>query len=99
MTLILQQLRRCDGSCCRQSPRFPNADGTDCGMRSTTLGKESKGCRLMTGEITLKDDGTKSFAFPERDALQVYVDTCVNWPQNTRPGKDLGDCCWEWVEQ
>ena len=30
MALVLQQVRRCDGQCCRESPRFPNADGTDC---------------------------------------------------------------------
>lgn len=101
MALILVKVRRCDGSCCRESPRFPNRNGDDCIYHITSDGKESSGCQLMTGEKTLARDGTKSIPFPDRDEYAVYIDTCVDWPQKNsfRELGDTGDCCWQWVEE
>lgn len=55
----------------------------------------------MTGEKTLKDDGTKSIVSPTRDAYQVYIDTCVDWPHKNSIKEigNTGDCCWQWVEE
>lgn len=101
MALVLKKLRACDGSCCRQSPRFPNAEGTDCIYHKVDKGKEASGCQLMTGAKTISDDGTKSLIAPTKDAYQFYIDTCVDWPQknSTRRISDTGDCCWQWVEE
>lgn len=99
--LVLTKVRRCDGSCCKQSPRFPNRAGDDCIYHNVDDGKEATGCQLMTGEETISDDGMKSSAFPSRDAYQVYFDTCVDWPQQNsiRELGNTGDCCWQWVEE
>lgn len=101
MALVLKKVRRCDGSCCKESPRFPNRAGDDCIYHLKTGGKEASGCQLMTGTKTILDGGTKSFAFPDRDAYRVYIDTCVDWPQkNSTPRLgNTGDCCWQWVEE
>ncbi len=101
MALVLKQLRRCNGSCCKQSPRFPNRAGDDCIYHTGGDGKETSGCELMAGTKTILDDGTKSIVSPTRDAYQVYIDTCIDWPQkNSTPRKDdTGNCCWQWVDE
>ncbi len=101
MALVLKQVRRCDGSCCRQSPRFPNARGDDCIYHINPDGKDSSGCQLMTGEKSLARDGTRSIPFPTRDEYQVYVETCVEWPQKNSIKElgNTGNCCYQYVEE
>ncbi len=94
------QTRRCDGSCCNESPRFPNEDRTDCIYHVKLSGKESSGCKLMLDPKIVPVDGIKSYAFPELDANVVFQETCVDWPHNIKsPRRDeVGDCCWQWVD-
>ena len=102
MALVLKKVRRCDGSCCKQAPRWPNERGDDCIYHINPDGKESSGCQLMTGIKSLIEDGvTTSVAYPDRTALVVFKDTCVDWPQKNslREIGDTGDCCWQWVEE
>ena len=99
MGLVLRQVRACDGSCCRGSPRFPNERGDDCLYHITPVGKERGGCMLMNDPRLVPEAGVKSFPFPERDAKDVFLETCVEWPHNKRPAiGDTGDCCWQWME-
>ena len=103
MPLVLQQVRKCDGACCKESPRFPNAKGTDCIYHKFPLGKETEGCQLMSGvkTLTLTQEKEMSFAFPDREAKQVFIDTCVDWPQKNCDSKlgETAGCCWQWVNQ
>ncbi len=96
--LKLVQVRRCDGECCRESPRFPNADHTDCIYHDTAGGKENLGCMLMRGDATI--GRVDSVRLANKTAQQVYQDTCIDWPQkNSVPDRgDTGGCCWQWVE-
>lgn len=96
MRLVI--VRECDGACCRESPRFPNADHSDCIYHDTSGGKLNAGCMLMRGAAPIPSEGS----VPLRDltAGQVYQQTCVEWPQkNSVPeAGDTGSCCWQWVE-
>lgn len=106
MALVLKQVRRCDGACCRESPRFPNIDGTDCRYRITgTDGKETSGCGLMVDSKLIPKPNVKCelIGWEDRSAEEVFTETCVNWPQNIpvtfhRPDK-TGGCCWQFVEE
>ena len=99
MSLVLQQVRRCDGACCKESPRFPNERGNDCIFHTSGKGKESSGCMLMTGERTIGN--RKAVDFERRNAKRVYEEKCVAWPQKNSVGEvgDTGGCCFQWVEQ
>lgn len=97
MALKLQQIRTCDGQCCKDSPRFPNADKSDCVYRHTTKGKQNKGCMIMTGEVSVPDG--ESLMFIGESAASVFDRTCKKWPHETCTpilGK-TGNCCWQWV--
>ena len=86
----LVRTRPCNGQCCRDSPRFPNASGSDC------LFHLNGGCDLMRGEPVPNE---ASVIFPDRSAASVFKETCMDWPHNTkepRLGK-TGGCCWQWV--
>ena len=100
MGLVLRQVRACDGSCCRESPRFPNARGDDCIYHLAPAGKERGGCKLMIDPSLVPLAGVKSSPYPERDAKDVYRETCVEWPQKNSLKEigDTGDCCWQWVK-
>ncbi len=100
MALVLEQVRRCDGACCKESPRFPNEAGDDCRFHSPGAGPDTRGCVLMTGGAEIPDEPSK--IFPMRSARRVFQETCVGWPQNTpvderRLGK-TGGCCWQWSD-
>lgn len=99
MSLILRQIRTCDGACCRESPRFPNVDHSDCVYHDTANGKENAGCMLMRGDTEVPSDGGVSFE--GKTTEQVYQETCVEWPQKNSVQKvgDTGGCCWQWVEE
>lgn len=89
MNLI--QVRNCDGKCCEEGPRWPTDDGASC--RFLVGGK----CWLMAGIMPIPDE--PSPAWPDRDPVVVFDETCKNFPQNTyaKLGK-TGGCCWQWVE-
>lgn len=89
----LVQVRPCDGKCCEESPRWPNADNTDCIYRKVD-GKETFGCMLMTGEASMLED--ESPTNPDQSAEKTFQETCVDWPQNSSRG--TGGCCWQWVD-
>ncbi len=38
-----------------------------------------------------------SIIFPDRTAADVFDKTCVGFPHNTKPGRDLDNCCWRWI--
>lgn len=93
MASQLVQVRSCDGQCCRESPRFPTEDGSDC------IYHVDNGCDVMRGVATIPN--TQSLIFPEKTAQQVYEDTCLNWPQNTPLSAGYtgtGGCCWQWID-
>jgi hypothetical protein len=84
----LVQVRECDGKCCEEKPRWPNADGTHCRFWD-------KGCKLMRGEA---DVPAESPTWPGRSGEEVFQETCVGWPHNVREGRDTGGCCWQWID-
>ena len=90
----LVQVRECDGKCCEEKPRWPNADHSHCIYWSLTQA-EIDGCALMRGEAEVPDE---SPIWPERSGTEVYQETCVEWPHNTREGRDTGGCCWQWID-
>ena len=99
--------RACDGSCCVAAPRFPLGDGvtvahqgSDCQFHLTSVnGKENHGCQIMENTVLLPNPGTPSALKGEsRDALTMFLETCLDWPQNTAITKDLGSCCWVWED-
>jgi len=95
MTLILKQVRICDGKCCEESPRFPNRDHLDCLYHIKSRGKENTGCTLMSNPDNIPDSICPATGTPARDALK---ETCINWPQNSPIGRSTGGCCWQWVD-
>ena len=46
----MKQVRACDGVCCKQNPRWPNEDGTDCIFHDR---KDAQGCMIMRGEAEI----------------------------------------------
>jgi hypothetical protein len=97
VALVLQQVRTCDGGCCKSSPRFPNAEGDDCIYR--TEPSEEKGCSLMADKTPIY--GKTSPSMPNDTAVQCFNKTCRDWPHNQVPmlGITGDDCCWQWVEE
>ncbi len=93
----LVQTRKCDGACCKESPRFPNEDKTDCIYRDTDPASMAEGCRIMRGEPTKLP--LICPALERLSGVAAYEQTCLNWPQNTKPGKDTGACCWQWQDE
>ena len=97
----LSQVRECDGKCCEESPRFPNAEGTHCIYFDLATAADVGtlafigGCKIMRGEAAVPDG--ESPTNPGQSAAQTYQETCVDWPQNM-PGRDTGGCCLQWVE-
>ena len=96
--------RACDGSCCVSSPRFPNGAGTtesphqnsDCRFHLTN-GKENHGCQIMENVVFLPNPGTPAELIGETlDARDLFIQTCLDWPQNTDTAFDCGNCCWRW---
>ena len=102
----LVRWRACDGSCCVVAPRFPLGAGTtedphqgsDCQHHNIGIGKQFHGCAIIENAAQQPAPGIKSLlkGLEAEDALQVFLDTCVNWPQNTIPNDNLGNCCWVW---
>jgi len=91
----LVQTRSCDGQCCRESPRFPNDDHTDCKYRDPT--NPEKGC-LLQRDPSLIPEGNCP-ALPKMGAKEAFELTCINWPENSDPKLgETANCCWQWVE-
>lgn len=88
MALQLKQVRPCDGECCKESPRWPNKDHSDC------IYHINNGCALMKKDIEVPDE--ESIIFPGQSAKRVFELTCIDWPQNM-PGRKTANCCWQWV--
>ena len=91
----LVKVRECDGACCRESPRFPNADHSDCIYHDGV--DKTKGCALQR-DPSLMPTGDCP-VWPGRSAKEVVQETCIDWPESTvnRPDS-LSECCWQWVE-
>lgn len=88
----LVQVRECDGECCRESPRFPNEDHSDC------LYHDEGGCMLMRN-IGLVPDGLCP-VYPRLTAMDALILHCFQWPQIGCDAKlgETANCCWQWVE-
>lgn len=84
----LKQIKPCDGSCCRASPRFPNEDGV-CEMQGPN------GCLVKEGYALPKGNCP---VLPHMTAEAAYKFSCEDWPHNTKVGRKTGDCCWQWIE-
>jgi len=86
----LEQVRPCDGACCRESPRAPNTDRSDC------LYHDEDGCKIIRDIHLLPDTFP---VLPEHVAADVFILSCLQFPQNTRPWKEAtGGCCFQWVD-
>ena len=91
MVLALKQVRDCDGECCRESPRYPNADRSDC------IFHDAGGCQIKRGEAEIPKG--MSAALPHLTNKQDFELTCVGWPQNSDPKLgETANCCWQWVD-
>lgn len=87
----LVQVRDCDGACCRESPRFPNHDRSDCLYHGTS------GCMLRRDPSLIPDGACP--AYPRYTAADAVVVHCRGWPQNSTPKPgETGGCCFQWVE-
>lgn len=98
-TKKLVQVRPCDGKCCEEKPRWPNAESTHCiywEAPEVSTQAVIGGCKIMRGETAVPT--SESPAWPGRSGAEVYQETCVNWPQNVREGRDTGGCCLQWVD-
>ena len=99
----------CDGRCCVAAPRWPIGDGdviphqgSDCEKRIVGPdGKEFRGCTLINDASQRPLPGNEFSSLKKmgtEDALAVFLDTCLLWPQNTDVGEDIADCCWVWED-
>ncbi len=91
----LAQVRPCDGACCKESPRWPNEDGSDCIYHGGS-GDLTTRCSIQKGDSLVPEE--ESPAWPGKLASEVYQETCVDWPQNSPKGRSTAGCCWQWVE-
>ncbi len=94
MRMKLIQVRSCDGQCCRESPRFPNADHSDCIYHDGV--DKTKGCALQRDPSLIPAGPCP--ALPRMSAKQAVQETCVDWPANS-PAREgsTSECCWQWV--
>ena len=102
----LVRQRACDGACCIAAPRFPLGAGTpadphqgsDCEKRTLPNGKQFHGCTLIEDTSLQPPVGAKSLLnlMGGEDQLDIFIATCLLWPQNTVPTANIGDCCWIW---
>ncbi len=91
----LVQVRECDGECCRDSPRWPNADHSDCIYHDGV--DKTKGCALQRDSSLIPKGNCP--AIERLTAKEALQETCIDWPKNSSPR--LGsteNCCWQWVE-
>lgn len=87
--MILEQVRECDGSCCRQSPQFPTEEGSSCKYQENNV------CVLQRdNELPIEDICPVN---PSMSAIEAFTEHCKNWPHSME-GRDTGNCCWQWVE-
>ena len=92
MALVLQQVRECDGACCKESPRWPTPDGTSCKyLNNNNL------CLITLGEQPVPHK--RSPSVPAITAKEAFRITCVEWPQQHCEEKlgETAGCCWQWV--
>ncbi len=96
------QTRPCDQQCCKDGPRFPTPDKTDCEYRGVDE------CLLMAGfverdGVTFPSVNRQACpkgdcpALPGMKSYAAVVWSCAEWPHNM-PGWQTGNCCWEWTE-
>jgi len=95
MTLKLIKVRECDGVCCKESPRFPNKDKTDCIYHDQN---GPKGCAIQRGDAVIPDG--PSPINPALTGQEAFEQTCLPWPHDQKKGSNrhLIGCCWQWVE-
>jgi hypothetical protein len=115
MALVLQQVRPCDGECCKESPRFPvdeSKKGRERGgciyfddTKDVSVSGGGRFCKLMDDPDLQKDLGKNpdSKHVDRMSELEWFNQTCVGWPQNlTGESVRLGKtdvCCWQFVEE
>lgn len=96
MALVLKQSRRCDGKCCEEAPRFPKHNSKRKCIYLDGLGDLATACSLQRSERSVPAGPCP--VLKKLSSQEAFELTCLNWPQNTKPGTDLGGCCWEWVD-
>ena len=97
MALSLKQVRPCDQVCCKESPRELIFDKNGKKTCKYLDGKGGRGCAIQRGDVAMPNG--LSAIFPGKSFAEVFKDTCVDWPHNSKPkiGK-TGGCCWQWIE-
>jgi len=53
-------------------------------------------CLIQTGEARIPPG--ESPIWSGRSNEEVVQETCIDWPHNSNEGRDLGGCCWKWVD-
>jgi len=87
----LVRIRECDGQCCKDTPRFPNKDKTDCVYHI------DNGCDLMRDSSLVPD--TNSVARPNMTGIDDFISVCKQWPQFYPSTRKTGNCCLQWVNE
>ena len=92
MSLVLKQVRECDGACCKESPRWPTHHGLTCRYLKGNL------CTIKTGEDKLPSK--RSPAAPDMTAEECFRIYCMEWPQQHCEEKigETANCCWQWID-
>lgn len=86
----LVQVRPCDGQCCKDGPRFPNADHSDC------IFHDNQGCAARRNPSLIPDGDCP--AYPRFTAADAIIQ-CRRHPHNreAQMGKTQ-NCCFQWVD-
>lgn len=93
MPLILKKIRECDGVCCKEAPQFPDETSTE----HKCVYQEGITCVLQRDRKLPAEHICP--ANPKLSGNVAFYRNCLQWPQNTIPGEDLGGCCWKWVDE
>jgi len=97
------QVRKCDGACCKECPRWPEPTWEKEGETSAKLGSclyfdtlsdGSPKCLLIADETLIPKE--PSPMLPNLTPKEAFEQTCKFWPHNMPADTDTGDCCWKW---
>lgn len=88
----LEQIRECDGQCCRESPRWPNAENTDCIFHK---GDGPLGCELTLEEETIPAECPR---LPSMTGEDAFYFSCRDWPESMPVGRGTRGCCLQWID-
>lgn len=86
----LAQVRECNGSCCVESPQFPNSNGVGCKYQEGSV------CILQRDNLLPTESVCPTN--PHMTGEEAFTQHCLGWPHNSPVGRGTGNCCWQWVD-